>query len=887
MNFKYNKIKQQLKHLNSPRIRIWRRALFTCFQLILLLVIILFILGSAFCLGCVKGILNNTPEISNVIISPSGYYSTLLDTNGDVMQILVMEGSNRQEVSYEEMPKNLVNAFIAIEDERFWTHNGIDIKGILRAGFVGLSTGSFSEGASTITQQLIKNNVFNGGFETGINKLERKIQEQYLAIRVEQELLSKEKILEYYLNSINLGNNTLGVEAAAKRYFGKHVSELTLSECAVLAATTSNPSSRNPITHSDKNRERQQIVLQKMLSLGFITKAEYDEAYADDVYSRILTNSLENNRDAVYSYYTDAVLNEVTNDLIEAGYSSTQVTNMLYSGGLTIYTNMDPNIQAIVDEEINNPDNYDLVEYSINYSLTVSDEEGQTRTYTQSDLKNYHKIDLDKPAFKLIFSSLEEIDAAVAEFKAGVLKQGDTINSEILTTTMQPQASFVVMENGTGYVSAISGGRGEKNASRTLNRATDSTRQPGSTFKTLAVYAPAIDTCGATLASTYYDSPYSYNDHNFVNWWGPNYLGYCNIREALAASMNIVAVKCLMNTVTPALGINYAQNFGISTLSTSDNVPSLALGGLTYGVTNLELTAAYATIENQGIYVEPSFYTKVLNHNGKVILSKEQTTRTVLKESTAALLTDALISTVDNTVLGTDWNDAGITATSTTCKLENMSTAGKSGTTSDENDLWFVGFTPYYTASIWSGYDENKTVSDTSGYHKNIWLQIMSRIHENLEDPGFPESLELVECKICSKSGLLAIDGVCDADDCNGVVYTEKFLAGTEPTEYCDRHVAVNICTSSYQLANEYCPKSSVIQKVYLQIDDTDNDGSETEDINYLMPYGLSDNICTIHPAIIPETTQEKDTSQNIFEVQKEVPTTEEDSNTSHIRIYE
>ncbi|MGN0299040.1 MAG: transglycosylase domain-containing protein [Lachnospiraceae bacterium] len=873
---------QQTQALNPSKMRLFHRIILILFKMFLLSFVIVIVLGVSFLFGCIKGILNNTPEVSNVLISPSGYYSTLLDKNGDVMQTLVMEGSNRQEVSYEELPQNLINAFIAIEDERYWQHNGIDIKGIFRAAFIGLTTGKFTEGASTITQQLIKNNIFQGGFETGIYKIERKLQEQYLALRVESELLSKKKILEYYLNSINLGNNTLGVESAAQRYFGKHVSDLTLSECAVLAATTSNPSARNPVTHPEKNRERQQIVLQKMLTLGFISKEEYDEAYSDDVYSRVLTSSLTAST-SVYSYYTDAVIESVLNDLIKAGYTSTQATKLLYSGGLTIYTNMNPDIQAIVDEEINNPDNYEIMEYSITYTLSVCDSTGQTRTYTQNDLKNYHKTELDKPAFKLIFSTEEEIQTTIDEFKESVLEDGDTIVSEVLNTTLQPQTSFIVIENGTGYVSAISGGRGEKTASRVLNRATDSTRQPGSAFKTLAVYAPAIDTCGATLATTYYDSEYSYNSHNFVNWWGSEYLGYCNIRQALAASMNIIAVKCLMNTVSPSLGITYLQNFGITTLTSSDNVPSLALGGITYGVTNLELTAAYATIENQGVYVEPTFYTKVLDHNGKVLLNNEPETRTVLRESTAALLTDALISTVDNTLLGTEWNDANVSATNTLCKLDNMSTAGKSGTTSDQNDLWFVGYTPYYTAGIWSGYDETKTVSDTSGYHKKIWAKIMNRMHEGLKDPGFSTCYDLVECKICSKSGLLAIPGVCDSDECNGVVYTEKFVSGTEPLEYCNRHNIVNICTDSNKIVNEFCPKSSTVQKIYLSIDINDQLYGNTEDTKYTLENDFSNQTCTLHHE--PDITKEFefDESLNTFEVYEEIKENNDDRTEIHI----
>ena len=354
MNFGKKKVKERLSKQSSTTPKTQRKVILTIFKSILVIIILVLIAGVCAGYGVVRSILNNAPDIALIdAVKPKGHYSTIYDADGNVMQKLVKEGTNREDVTYDQIPEDLVNAFIAIEDSRFREHNGVDIKGILRAGIVGITTGDFSEGASTITQQLIKNNIFNGGLETNFgDKLERKIQEQYLALKLEEQL-DKNTIMQYYLNTINLGNNTLGVQSASKRYFNKDVSDLTLSECAVIAAITQNPSLYNPIRHPDQNKQKRDIVLSYMLQNNMITQEEYDEALRDDVYSRIQITPSDTSTTQVFSYFTDTVFEQVAEDLQnQLGYTETQAYHLLYSGGLKIYTTMDPTIQSIVDKEI-------------------------------------------------------------------------------------------------------------------------------------------------------------------------------------------------------------------------------------------------------------------------------------------------------------------------------------------------------------------------------------------------------------------------------------------------------------------------------------------------------------------------------------------------------
>ena len=851
MIFNNDAIKKELSGLLDTSRQARRHHLIFLLKIALAMFLILCFSGFAIGIGFVRGAIDAAPSLDILDVQPQGYASQIYDADGNLMQTLVMEGSNREEVSFDQLPDDLVNAFIAIEDSRFYEHNGIDLKGILRAAYVGITNGRFSEGASTITQQLIKNNVLQGGYETSMaDKLRRKIQEQFLAVKLEDQLDSKETILEYYLNTINLGGNCLGVQTAAHRYFGKNVWELTLSECTVLAATTSNPSRYNPLTHPKENAVRRKIVLEKMYEQNFITYDQKNDALDDDVYSRIQTVDNATSGSTVFSYFTDAVYNQVCDDLqSKLGYSASQSYKLLYSGGLQIYSTMDPSIQAIVDEEINNADNYisstgsRLLEYSLNYALTVCHADGSESTYTENDLISYFQSEKKQATFANIYASKEDIYRSVREFKASLLISGDSVTNETITPILEPQESVVVMNQSNGHVAAISGGRGEKEGSLTLNRALHCHRQPGSASMIISTFAPAIDSCGATLASTYYDAPYSSGNQQVLNWWGNPYLGYNNIRQAITYSMNVIGARCLTSLVSDSTAYDYLELFGLGDTSGQEISFSLANTNSSYTVTNEMLTAAFASIANDGIYQKPTYYTKVLDRHGNILLESVPSQTRIIKSSSAALLTNAMEDVISSD--SSYYYQYGITPTGTLCQVDSMTLAGKSGTTTSGSDVWFIGYSPYYTCGIWSGYDDSKVLSNGTEYHKTIWQKIMARIHADLDNKDFVFTDELESAKICSKSGLLAVDGVCNSSSSNACVYTEYFAPGTAPTSYCDRHYALRICTESGKSATKYCPGDSVVQRVYLHIDDNDLSSGTTTDSDYLAPSNLQS--CDIH----------------------------------------
>ncbi len=846
MNYGRNETKRKIKAAGSRKKKYINKIFLLFFKTFFLLVLLITVTGISVGIGMFKGILDNAPDFNPDSFAPSGYFSTIYNSAGEITDTLVGSNSNRIEASYEELPQDLIDAFVAIEDTRFWQHNGIDLRSITRAA-VGVLTNNYKGGASTLTQQLIKNSVFNGGMETSWGaRMERKIQEQYLALQLTKNV-DRKIILTNYLNTINLGSNTLGVKAAALRYFNKDVSDLTLSECAVIAGITKNPSKLNPISGPEANAERREVILQEMYNQGYISKEEQQEALADDVYARIQNVDLAVRENTTpYSYYTDELIDQVSEALKEKfGYTDTQAYNLLFSGGLQIYTPQDPKIQAIVDEEMNDPENYDAARYSVEYRLSITQADGETKHYSQKTMETYIKTVKGNNSFEGLFDSKEEIQAAIDDYKAYLLKEGDTIIGESSSIVLQPQASFVLIEQSTGYVKAISGGRGEKTASRTLNRATDVTRQPGSTFKVVSAFAPALDTCGATLGTVYYDAPYTVGTKSFRNWWGSDYKGYHNIREGIIYSMNIIALRCMADTVTPQLGIEYAEKLGISTLVSSDMNLAAALGGLTNGVTNLELTGSFAAIANQGVYTKPIFFTKILDRDGKVLIDNVPETRQALKDSTAFLLTDAMEDTMQSNSLYSR-PGAGVNSTGTAAAIPGMSCAGKTGTTTSNVDNWFVGFTPYYTAGIWGGCDENQPLKDSRGavnggtsYTKRIWREIMTRVHDGLSDPGFPVPDSVETASICRKSGKLAISGVCSEDPRGDAVYTEYFARGTVPTETCDHHVRATVCSVSGGLPTSSCPEDQQVQKTVMLLPDD----SVTDDSYYAIP----SKECTVH----------------------------------------
>ena len=733
--------------------------------------------------GSFRGVIDTAPDVDDIDIMPLGYATFLYDDAGNQIRKLAAPDSNRLPVTLDQIPVDLQHAVVAIEDERFYEHNGIDVKGILRAGMKALTTGDFSEGASTITQQLLKNNVFTNwtSESTQLERFTRKIQEQYLAVQVEKKT-DKDTILENYLNTINLGAGSYGVQAAARQYFDKDVWDLNLSESATLAGITQNPTKFNPIINPDSNRKRRKEVLQHMLDQNYITQDQYDEALADDVYSRIQAAQEKNSstENTVYTYFEDELTDQIINDLMNIkGYTKKQATNLLYSGGLKVYTTQDSKIQNILDEEYADPSNYpDTVQYELDYALTVTDPDGNQVNYSKEMLQLYFQN--EDPDFDLLFDSPEDGQTYVDKYKASILANGSKVLAERVNFAPQPQSSMSVIDQHTGYVKALIGGRGEKTASLTLNRATDTTRQPGSTFKIVSTYAPALNEKGMTLATTFEDEPYEYPDGSPVNNATRSYNGTTTIRTAIQNSINVVAVKCL-EKVTPELGLKYLDNFGFTTLAHgteadkdangnvwSDANLATALGGITRGVTNVELCASYAAIANNGNYIKPIYYTKILDHNGNVLIENTAAERSVIKESTAFLLTSAMEDVVKQ-------------GTGTACQLDNMPVAGKTGTTEAYNDLWFVGYTPYYTCAVWSGYDNNEKLPDYArNFHKALWKKVMTRIHEGLPSKEFEKPASVEKLSVCEETGLLPRAGC--------PVITEYFDVGTMPTEYCDQH---------------------------------------------------------------------------------------------------
>lgn len=818
---------QKLKHTLTAQ-KIEQKAGMTLLRLFLLALLAAAVIGICGGYGIVRGLIKSAPDITDLSTAPAEAATYIYDSEGNQLQKLTAPTSNRTPVSLDQVPLSLQHAIVAIEDERFYQHNGIDVRGILRAFVVGVTGGSFSEGASTITQQLLKNSVFTDWVSESslIQSFKRKLQEQYLAMELEQNMeqtmskeQAKDKILEDYLNTINLGAGTYGVQAAAKRYFNKDVSELTLSESAVIAGITQNPTGFNPITYPEANAKRRKLVLSAMLEQGYISQAEYEEALNDNVYPRIQETAPKTEDAGIYTYYTDAMIEQILEDLVnEKNYTSTQASRALYSGGLRIFSVQDPAIQQICDEEFANPANYPAETLiGLDYALSIRTADGETINYGSGDVQSYFE-NLDS-SFNMMFYDEDSARSCAARFKEAMVKKEDTVLGERISLIPQPQASVVVIEQSTGYVKAVVGGRGTKEASLTLNRATSTRRQPGSTFKPIAVYAPALEQGGKTLASVYDNEPYQYSSGTELKNWDSDY-GYSGletIHTALMKSVNVVAVKALTE-LSPQTGLDYLERLGISTLYDQDTDANgniltdayqpLALGGVTDGVVNLELTGAYAALANGGRFIKPKFYSRVEDSQGNVILDNTSQAEEVFRPTTAYLLTTAMKDVIANPE-GTAYN---------TINLGAMPVAGKTGTTDDSKDIWFEGYTPYYTCGVWGGYDNNDALPNTdrsfSAYARYLWNSIMTRIHAELPVVDFQQPEGITTAVICKKSGKLAVSGLCDADPRSSQVMTEYFAEGTVPTASCDVHVAVPVCSQTGLRASSTC---TAVSKVFVQ----------------------------------------------------------------------
>lgn len=839
MNYGKKEIDSKIDKINSSNKKIFNKIKLNVkiFAVIIVFTLILCAVFSG--VGIVRGLTDSAPDINEENIMPDGYPSIIYDANGKKVQKLMGINANREYKKITDIPECVQNAFVAIEDARFYKHSGVDLHGILRAVFSALSDEKVTQGASTITQQLLKNQVFGGGNEKSFfGKVSRKIQEQSLAIKLESTI-DKKKILEYYLNTINLGQNTMGVETASKRYFGKSVSKLTVSEAAVLAGITQNPTEYNPITEQQNNEAKRKIILKNMLDQEYITEDEYEEALGDDVYSRIQDINKEKRTSSygdINSYYVDAVIENVVSDLKQKlGYTETQAYNAIYREGLKIYTCQDQSLQKICDDVINNDKYYQKNTKSyLSYQLKVKKSDGKTELYTEGDviafINNAHK-----KRISFYFKNRKKAEKYIKLFKKKNLDKHDKILSESINLIKQPQASFVLMEQSTGKVRAIVGGRGEKTANRTLNRASSSKRQPGSTFKVLSTYLPALDTSGFTLANVMDDAPYKYPGTNkrVKDWDSSGYKGLTSLRQGIVDSVNIVTVKTFQK-VTPQTGFDYLLNLGFTTLvdrrETSDGqiysdiqLPT-ALGGLTDGVTNVELTAAYAAIANGGTYIKPVYYTKIVDSKGNVLLQNSKSGKKVMKNTTAWLLTDAMKDVIKR---GTGKKAA--------FKKIKMTQAGKTGTTSDNTDFWFEGYTPYYTAGIWLGYDSMFTQMSGSA-SKIMWRDIMEKVHKvkKLKNKNFKKPEDIITRKICKKCGKLAVYGLCDRALDGNDIKTEYFARGTQPKESCDCHVKYTFSNSTGNMA-ETGASASTNDKVYLNKDESTYK-AQTKDTPYLIP---------------------------------------------------
>lgn len=845
-------------------------------KVVLITLLILFVCIIAGVTGAVLAIVQSAPSLpSGDLLDELNQSSQIYDSDGNYVEDL-SSSDVRQIVFLNEIPDNLKNAYIAIEDKRFYRHNGIDIKRIFAALLNNIKAGSITQGASTITQQLVKNMLL-----TKEQTYKRKIQEMYLAINLEQKY-DKNQILEAYLNTVWVGGNNYGVEAGAEYYFGKSVSDLNLAECALLAGMNQNAKIHDPYNKYKISRLKK--VLSSLLEAGTITQDEYDSTAKsiDDIFANLLEtqdyDTYKTNITAVTDFMRErdpkitngsasekASREEYYDEVATVSYRERQVTTL----GIMLDLGM------ITQEEYDEAINYKLVFTGRESFSSASKHQWFIEPAIDQVVEDYAKqYDVDESeasriirtgGYKIYLTMDSEI-----QNKAETVMNTDSLYPKGFKDYAvsaddkplpQPQGATVVMETTTGKVVAVVGGRGEQ-PERSYNRATntDVARQVGSSIKPLAVYTPALEKGIATTATAIEDSPLTEEQVKAYNNWDPKnydgvYRGYTTVREAVRLSINTVAVKLQMQ-VGVSTSIDYLVNkFHISTIVTTGehndkNTASLALGGLTYGATPLEMTAAYATLGNGGVYSEPIYYTQVVDKYGNVVLEKSINQSKEISEQAAYVMTDMLKTVVQ-------------TGTGTAASLGSQPAAGKTGTTNDYTNGWYVGYTPYYTCAIWIGHD-NKTVSlrNISGkITGKFWKAIMETAHEGLPVKDFTKPDGIVTAQVCIDSGKAPSD-LCRNDQRGSRVKTEIFIKGTEPVQICDVHVAANIDTSTGLLATEYCPSELVTSKVF--ITRTTTPRVKLLDAQYVLPTAY----CTTHthavtptPPTTPETTPTQETS--------------------------
>ena len=916
------------KYRRKPRFTLKKLLVITLMTVLISLTLFAGSVGLAF-----VNILTTAPEIDPYSIN-SGFEETSLIFDKDKNLLEKVETAEyRTFVKLNKVPQFLKDAFISIEDERFYEHPGVDPKGILSSLYENFKAGGVVRGASTITQQLIKNT-----FLSNEQTLTRKLKEIYLALNLETKL-SKDQILESYLNMISLGQNSYGVQEASRTYFSKNVDEINIAQAALLAGIVKGPNIYQPfyrvsplkfdeatmrkigeteilgekyiLVFNTKSVQRQKVILKKMLELGKINQTEYNEAINFDVVASLKPSAKKETE--ITSYATDYVKNQVVEDLMEKYQITKQkAQERLFTGGLRIYSTIDTKVQKDLDEVNRNfngillgdlkrykapllvdrnldkagnivdkdgnlvyykkenlltDDGYLFIpkgEFSINANGDLAITSSRILAYKKStDIQDYYTIDGSKNLLTHRVGGLAVPDAYYLRqarhsliIKAEFFEKNDKfykvnetgnlfISPEYFynnkTGLVQPQSATVIMDYKTGHIVAMIGGRDVK-GSRILNRATDTARQPGSSMKPLAVYLPALDN-GFTAASPILDIPMITADGKV--WPNNVYTGFKGIttlRESLIYSINVSSARTLKKIGIPT-SIKYLKKLGIineenpskdnfvqsseNKTHNDENLASLALGGMTKGVSPLDMTAAYSAIANDGVYNEPIIYTKVLDKDGNIVLEKEAKQRRVVSPQIAYVMKDILRSTA--------YEHTGKNAI-----IKGQASAGKTGTTDYNADFWFVGFTNYYTAATWMGNDSPKiTITQNSWLAAKLWGHIMTKIHQDKESkPKFAQPDGIVKAYVCTKSGKKP-NQFCSSDP-RGVVREEIFAKGTEPTETCNVHVALEVNSSNNKLATEFTPEELKITKVFTALNPaykpSEHNGILPKDYSYYPP---------------------------------------------------
>lgn len=783
-----NNVSKPKKNKSKKNVSMFKRFVFTVLKILTVFFIIFTLSASAIVGGIIYGYIKSASLITDDQLQLKKFSSTIYDSNGHEIANLKGE-ENRVWADDKNIPKYLKDAFVSIEDQRFYTHSGVDIRRITSAV---LSLGQ-EHGGSTITQQLVRN-LTNDKERT----FQRKVQEQWRAIQLEKRL-EKWQILELYLNVIYLGEDCYGVESAAKRYFNKDVNQLDLAECASLAGITNLPARYTPDTEKGKknNVERQQIILSQMRKQGYITEEEYEKAKNEKL------NFVEGPRATQHapskqSYFVDQVVLDVKKDLMAKGMSEQLALKTIYNNGLKIYTTMDSNVQKAMDEVFMDP-----------------------------------------------------------KFFPGKGPNGE-----------KPQAAMVVIDPKNGEVKAMYGGNGEKQGN-TLNRATQMHRSAGSSFKPIADYAPALDQRQITASSVIDDVPvymlgadkkrYPEDYPRTVNGqYGRFYEGLTTIREAITKSINVVAAKVWMD-LGPDMSFKYLQKSGIDTKGENKNL-SISLGGLTNGVSPLQMAAAYVPFSHKGIYYKPITYLRVEDSEGNVILDKKndddvkQTNNIVYQEETAYIMTSMMR---DVMTVGTAYPD-GIIKNS---RQQVIPTAGKTGTTNDDKDRWFLGYSPYYVGAVWFGYDKPAPVQGVS-YNPSlkIWSAVMTKIHSSLESVDFQMPSGIVRKSVCIYSGKTP-SSLCSQDPRGDSIRDEYFIKGTEPKDddLCDVHVSTKVCKESKDswgrnlLATQYCPATTTFDRVFVSRKTPFVPVKSDDPYPLDWQYELPKENCNVHGSAVPQ----------------------------------